>query len=126
MGKLAKSLENSIWYASKILNGTRYAEQNWKVRGTPWGEGVIASITLDEKSFLFGLFPDQESEVNKLVLMEMKYYIYYARCSNNNMGLTVLKNRLKLLYQTNRQASIIESKDELFQTKWQKYHALFE
>ena len=44
MDKLAKSLKNSIWYASKILNGTRYAEQNWKVRGTPWGEGVIASL----------------------------------------------------------------------------------
>ena len=28
MGKLAKSLKHSIWYASKILNGTRYAEQN--------------------------------------------------------------------------------------------------
>ena len=40
---MAKSLKNSIWYASKILNGTRYAEQNWEVRGTPWGEGVIAS-----------------------------------------------------------------------------------
>ena len=83
-------------------------------------------ITLDEKSFLFGLLPDQENEANKLVLMEMKYYIYYARCSNNNMGLTVLKNRLTLLYQTKRQASIIESKHGIFQTKWQKYHALFE
>ena len=39
MGKLAKSLKNSIWYASKILNCTRYAEQNWEVRGTPWGGG---------------------------------------------------------------------------------------
>ena len=45
MGKLAQSLKNSIWYASKILNGTRYAEQNWEVRGTPWGEGGIASLT---------------------------------------------------------------------------------
>ena len=33
-------------------------------------------ITLDEKSSLFGLLPNQESEANKLVLMEMKYYIY--------------------------------------------------
>ena len=44
MGKLAKSLKHSIWYASKILNGTRYAEQNKEVRGTPWGEGGIASV----------------------------------------------------------------------------------
>ena len=45
MGKLAKSLKNSIWDAIKILNGTRYAEQNWEVCGTPWGEGGIASCT---------------------------------------------------------------------------------
>ena len=43
MGMLAKSLKHSIWYASKILHGTRYAEQNEEVRGTPWGEGGIAS-----------------------------------------------------------------------------------
>ena len=46
MGMLAKSLKHSIWYASKILHGTRYAEQNKEVRGTPWGEGGIASILL--------------------------------------------------------------------------------
>ena len=51
MGKLAKSLKNSIWYASKILNGTRYAEQNWEVRGTPWGEGFIASVIYTLKMF---------------------------------------------------------------------------
>ena len=44
MGMLAKSLKHSIWYASKILHGTRYAEQNKEVRGTPWGEGGIASL----------------------------------------------------------------------------------
>ena len=41
---LARSLAHSIWYASKILHGTRYAEQNKEVRGTPWGEGGIASL----------------------------------------------------------------------------------
>ena len=43
MGKLAKSLKNS-----KILNGTRYAEQNWEVRGTPWGKGGLASFPHDK------------------------------------------------------------------------------
>ena len=43
MGMLVKSLKHSIWYASKILHGTRYAEQNKEVRGTPWGDGGIAS-----------------------------------------------------------------------------------
>ena len=49
MGMLVKSLKHSKWYASKILQGTRYAEQNKEVRGTPWGEGGIAS---DEKTTL--------------------------------------------------------------------------
>ena len=47
-------------------------------------------ITLNEKSVLFGIDPDEKRDINKLVLMEIKYYIYYARCSKNNMNLTVL------------------------------------
>ena len=81
-------------------------------------------IALDEKSFLFGVYKDQENDVNKLVMMEIKYYIYYSRCSKNNMNLTVLKHRLKLLYQTHKQASISEGKYDAFQIKWQKYHDL--
>ena len=50
MGMLVKSLKHSIWYASKILHGTRYAEQNKEVRGTPWGEGGIASIIVERTS----------------------------------------------------------------------------
>ena len=50
MGKLTKRLKNSIRYASKILNGTRYAEQNWEVRGAPWGEGGIASCSIANKN----------------------------------------------------------------------------
>ena len=43
---------------------------------TTWLSQHNIHITLDEKSFLFGQLPNQESEANKLVLMEMKYYIY--------------------------------------------------
>ena len=56
--------------------------------------------------------------------MEIKYYIYYAKCSKNNIKLSVLKQRLKLLYQTHQQASILEDKYENFQVKWQNYHNL--
>ena len=82
-------------------------------------------IALDEKSFLFGVHKDQENGVNTLVLMAIKYYINYSRCSKNNMNLTVLKHSLTLLYQTNKQASIPEVKYDAFQIKWQKYHDLF-
>ena len=68
-------------------------------------------IALDEKSFLFGIYKNEENDVNKLDLMEIKYYLYYSRCSKNNMNLTVLKHRLKLRYQTRKQASISEGKN---------------
>ena len=82
-------------------------------------------IHLEEKSFLFGLFKNQDNEVNKLVLMEIKYYIYFAKCSKNNLRLSVLKQRLKLVYQTQQYASILENKYEIFQVKWQNFHTLF-
>ena len=81
-------------------------------------------IALDEKSFLFGVYKNQENDVYKLVMMAIKYYIYYSRCSKNNMNLIVLKHRLKLLYQTHKQASISEGKYDAFQIKWQEYHDL--
>ena len=76
-------------------------------------------IALDEKSFLFGVCKDQGNDVNKLVLMDTKY-IHYSRCSKNNMHLTVLKYRLKLLYQTHKQASILERKYDAFQKQYGK------
>ena len=78
-------------------------------------------IILDETSFLFGLLL-LEDDINKLVLMEIKYYIYYARCSKSRLSLTVLKQRLKLQYQTYKQASVQSNTYELFHTKWQNYH----
>ena len=83
-------------------------------------------ITLNEKSVIFGIDPDQKSDINKLVLMEIKYYIYYARCSKSNMNLTVLQHRLKLLYQTYKYSSISTGIYENFQTNWQTYHNLLE
>ena len=83
-------------------------------------------ITLNEKSVIFGIDPDQKSDINKLVLMEIKYYIYYARCSKSNMNLTVLQHRLKLLYQTYKYSSISTGKYENFQTNLQTYHNLLD
>ena len=58
--------------------------------------------------------------------MELKYYIYSAKCSKNYINLPALKHRLKLLYKTFKQASIIEEKYESFTQKWQNYHILFQ
>ena len=83
-------------------------------------------IILNEKSFIFGIDPYQKSDINKLVLIEIKYYIYYARCSKSNMNLKVLKHRLELLYQTYKYSSISTGKYENFQTNRQNYHNLLE
>ena len=83
-------------------------------------------IILNEKSFIFGIDPNQKSDINKLVLTEIKYYIYHARCSKGNMNLKVLQHRLELLYQTHKYSSISTVKYENFQTNWQNYHNLLD
>ena len=72
--------------------------------------------TLNKKAFIFGIDSDQKSDINKLVLIEIKYYIHFARCNKSNMNLTVLQHRLKLLYKTYKYSSISTGKDEHFQT----------
>ena len=83
-------------------------------------------ITLNEKAFIFGIDPDQKSDINKRVLMKIKYYVCYARCSKSNMNLTVLQHRLKLLYQTYKYSSISTGKYENFLTNLQNYHTLLD
>ena len=90
--KTDESIEHLLWECEcvkRFLNKTIL----WLIQ-----HGI--HITLNEKTFIFGIDPDQKSDIYKLVLMEMKYYIYYTRCSKSNMNLTVLLHRLKLLYQT--------------------------
>ena len=71
-------------------------------------------ITLNGKSFIFGIDPDQVNDTIRLVLMEIEYYIYYARFSKSNINLTVLQHRLKLIYQTYKYSSISTGKYEEF------------
>ena len=111
-----ETIEHLLWECN-IVKGFLHETINWL------SDHNIA-LNLDEKSFLFGISKNQENNINKLVLMEIKYYIYYAKCSKNNIKLSVLKQRLKLLYQTHQQASILEDKYENFQVKWQNYHNL--
>ena len=111
-----ETIEHLLWECN-IVKGFLHETTNWL------SDHNIA-LNLDEKSFLFGISKNQENDINKLVLMKIKYYIYYAKCSKNNIKLSVLKQRLKLLYQTHQQASILEDKYENFQVKWQNYHNL--
>ena len=111
-----ETIEHLLWECN-IVKGFLHETINWLS-----DHNIV--INLDEKSFLFGISKNQENDVNKLVLMEIKYYIYYAKCNKNNIRLSVLKQRLKLLYQTLQQASILEDKYENVQVKWQNYHNL--
>ena len=115
--KRDETIEHLLWECERVkrfLNETVL----WLIQ-----HGI--HITLNEKSVIFGIDPDQKSDINKLVLMEIKY-IYYARCSKNNMSPTVLQHRLKLLYQTYKYSSISTGKYEHFQTNWQNYHNLLD
>ena len=112
--KTDETIEHRLWeceHVKSFLNETI----SWLIQ-----HGI--NITLNEKSFIFGIDPNQKSYINKLVLIEIKYYIYYARCSKSNMNLTVLQHRLELLYQTYKYWSISTGKYENFQTNWQNYH----
>ena len=95
-----ETIEHLLWECEcvkRLLNETVL----WLIQ-----HGILVHITLYEKSVIFGVDPDQKSDINKLVLMEIKYYIYYARYSKSNMNPTVLQHRLKLLYQTYKYRSI--------------------
>ena len=66
--KTDETIEHLLWeceHVKSFLNETI----SWLIQ-----HGI--HITLNEKSFIFGIDPNQKSDINKLVLIEIKYYIY--------------------------------------------------
>ena len=71
-----ETIEHLLWECEYI--------QKFLQEVISWLSDQMIYLDLDEKSFLFGIFKNQENDVNKLVVMEIKYYIYFAKCSKSN------------------------------------------
>ena len=90
-----------------------------------WCESNNTSINLQKQSFLFGVLDNKTSIVEQQILLEIKYYIYFCRCTKAKLNVTALKCKLKLLYCTNERIAILENKYEQFVNSWENFsHAI--
>ena len=90
-----------------------------------WCESNNTTINLQKQSFLFGVLDNKTSIVEQQMLLEIKCYIYFCRCTKANLNVTALKCKLKLLYCTNERIAILENKYEQFVNSWENFlHAI--
>ncbi len=84
---------------------------------------VSKNITLEveEQSFLFGIYQNSGSIFIQQILLETKYYLYYCRCSKMIPNMDVLKQRIKLLYETSKMTAVMENKYEQFVKLWEDF-----
>ena len=56
--------------------------------------------------------------VKNLITLQIKYYIYSMRCSNNNIHLNGLISSIKSLYETSKHIALKNDKQEPFDKAW--------
>lgn len=79
------------------------------------------NLTIEERSFIFGICQSKTSIMEQQILLETKYYIYFCRCSKVIPNLITLKNRIQLLHETTRHIAIMENKYDSFCKTWEEF-----
>ncbi len=90
-----------------------------------WLTSNNITTELTEKSFLFGLFQSKITEIDKIIFMATKDYIYRSRIFKNNLYLSALKVKLAETYKIHRQIAQNNNTLEFFELSWNKYEVLF-
>ena len=92
---------------------------------THWLNSYNIHCNLTEEYFIFGL--QREHGVNKIlhfILLYAKYYIYLARCKNQQLNIRVFKMKLRVMYRVHRQIALSNQEEETFLADWSPYTAL--
>ena len=92
---------------------------------THWLNSYNIHCNLTEEYFIFGL--QREHGVNKIlhfIFLYAKYYIYLARCKNQQLNIRVFKMKLQVMYRVHRQIALSNQEEETFLADWSPYIAL--
>lgn len=76
-------------------------------------------LPLNEKEFLFNIEDYRKRKLIQLIILEIKYYVYTARCLKKKPNITALKHSLRMFYWIHKQLAINSGYLELFLITWQ-------
>ena len=79
-----------------------------------WFKENNIKSNMEEKTYIFGFSDENKPDMIQLIHLELKYYLYYCRCSKQIPNIETLKLRVQLLLKTNRGISIMKGKLDSF------------
>lgn len=81
-------------------------------------------LPLNKKDFLFSIEDYKQKKLIQLIILEIKYYIYTARCLKQKPNTTALRHSLKMFYWIHKQLAISNGELDNFLVIWQCQEAL--
>ena len=81
-------------------------------------------INVTKKSFILG-FIEENTDIQNVILLWLKYYIYTARCTKKHINLQNAISQMKFHYETQKIISYKNGKKEKFDTQWNRWNLLF-
>lgn len=81
-------------------------------------------LPLNKKDFLFSIEDYKQKKLIQLIILEIKYYIYTARCLKQKPNTTALRHSLKMFYWIHKQLAINNGGLDTFLVTWQCLEAL--
>lgn len=92
---------------------------------TGWLNTYNIHCNLTEEFFIFGLQREQRVDiVLQFILLYAKYYIYLARCKNQNLYIRVFQMKLEVMYRVHRQIALANQEEDTFVKDWSPYLTL--
>ena len=118
-GKHQETMIHLLWECDKVVSLLDNFDK-WLI------ENVHSSINYNKKSFIFGIINSKHSNVQNLILMQIKHYIYSCRCLNKALNLQGLQKSIKNLYEKEKYAALLAQNIELFDREWAKWQVLLD
>ena len=81
-------------------------------------------IAITKKSFILG-FIENNSIIQNIIVLWLKYYVYTARCTEKLLSLRAAISQMKIFYETHKFISYKNGEKEKFDAKWNRWNQLF-
>ena len=88
---------------------------------TGWVHLTFNAILL--KSILFFCLQrgHNTDKIFNFIMLYAKYYIYLAKCKNQQLFISVFQNKLQIMYRVHKQIAFSKNEEENFQADWSPY-----
>lgn len=106
-----ETIKHILWNCSVTQNFLHQIEN--------WSEGLNFQLPQNEKEFLFNIGDFRNKQEEQLIILEIKYYLYTARCLKQKPNILALKRSLKMFYWIHKQLAINGGYLDHFLVTWE-------